>query len=803
MPSQKGQRDPGFINGGSIPRPVKLFDQYAEQSVLSAILLDPSLAISLLTELSPDDFFINKNRSLFEVFRELQDEGVAIDTISVMDRIDRSGLDKVGCDQQFLGDLCQDIPLESVVSSHARIVKDYSVIRELHSAAQSILTDIAQSPDNAEALLGKAEQKIFSIGEQSVSAKGFVPISEFVKTGHDNIKAMIGRGTALTGLSTGFDELDHFTTGLHSGQLIIIAARPSIGKCLGKGTQILMFDGRLKPVEDIKPGELLMGDDSTPRTVLSTVIGHGKMYWIRQNKGIDYRVNEDHILSLKRSKTEWKHKHGDILNIPVKEYINKSNRFKASYKGYRVAVEFPDTAVDIEPYFLGLWLGDGDKDSVRITTIDNEVVRYLEEYSSRLGLSVHVTQTKDHCNSYGITSFQHDSAAMKSKSLQSKLRRLNLLNNKHIPYDYIYNSREKRLQLLAGLIDSDGFYNNMGSIEITQKNYNLAYQIKFLANTLGFRASINPKKASIKRTGFSCTVYRVLVSGDLHLIPTRIPRKQAPASKCIRETKHTGIKVEYDGIDDYYGFEIDGNGLFLLEDMTVTHNTALALNMSELIANKGNGVGFFSLEMSGDQLAQRMISTRSNISPRALINGLAPERHIKEIERAAVEISKMPIYIDDRAGLTAREIRGAARRLKKQHDIKVIFIDYLQLMTGDGETREREIAYISSELKAMAKELGIPVIALSQLNRKVIDRSGAPRLSDLRESGAIEQDADMVLFLHDAHSQSGEIDGTDNSQRELQLIIGKQRNGPRVIMPIQFDPNTTKFSQCGKPVEGD
>ncbi len=173
------------------------------------------------------------------------------------------------------------------------------------------------------------------------------------------IKEMKARGNSvLVGVDTGFKELNKMTTGFGKGDLVIIAARPAMGKCLGRGTKVVMFDGTLKNVEDIEVGDQLMGDDSTPRNVLSLARGREKMYWIRQNKGIDYRVNESHILSLKRSRNEGKHKHGDILNISVKDYNEKSKKFHSNYKGYKVAVEFQELHLPIDPYFLGIWLGD-------------------------------------------------------------------------------------------------------------------------------------------------------------------------------------------------------------------------------------------------------------------------------------------------------------------------------------------------------------------------------------------------------------------------------------------------------------
>ena len=329
---------------------------------------------------------------------------------------------------------------------------------------------------------------------------------------------------------------------------------------------------KIKKVEKVKVGDQLMGDDSTPRNVLSLARGQEEMYWVRQNKGLDYRVNKSHILSLKRSRNEGNHKHGDILNIEVSDYIEKSDKFRSNYKGYKVSVEYADKKIEVDPYFLGLWLGDGRSSDIRIATQDKEVVQYLETYAQKLDKKLHVYKAEGKCPVYGITNVQEEGNPKNLKdSLQAKLREINLIENKHIPQDYIANSREKRLELLAGLIDSDGYYDDEYHVmEIVQKRESLAKEIKFLADSLGFRVSLKAKKASIKSIEYECEVYRVRIVGDLDMIPTKIERKKARPLMSKRDHQHTGITVEYDKVDDYYGFTIAAekkeDHLFILAD---------------------------------------------------------------------------------------------------------------------------------------------------------------------------------------------------------------------------------------------
>ena len=227
--------------------------------------------------------------------------------------------------------------------------------------------------------------------------------------------------------------------------------------------------------------------------------------------------------------------------------------------------------------------------------------------------------------------------------------------------------------------------------------------------------------------------------------------------------------------------------------------TSLALNMAEHAAMAhGVQVGFFTLEMSNDELAQRLLCSNAGIGREAIVSGTLATRHWQDLFDAADRLSRAPIYIDDTPGIHAMELRARARHLKKQHDIGILFVDYLQLMRSErGENRQQEIANISGSLKALAKELKIPVIALSQLSRKAVAHEGPPRLSDLRESGAIEQDADVVLFLHDKGSDEGRDDYgfEERGLRNTLLKIGKQRSGPRGEIQLVFDANITRFYQ--------
>ena len=206
--------------------------------------------------------------------------------------------------------------------------------------------------------------------------------------------------------------------------------------------------------------------------------------------------------------------------------------------------------------------------------------------------------------------------------------------------------------------------------------------------------------------------------------------------------------------------------------------------------------------MSKQQLAQRMLCSRAGIDAQKVRKGMLQAEEFRKLASVVVELSKAPIWVDDSPGLTTLELRAKARRLKLQHDIKLIMIDYMQLMDNPGpESRQQQISEISRGIKAVARELEVPVIALSQLNRASEGREGhRPRMSDLRESGSIEQDADVIMLLHrEDYYRMSEPDFMPDNIAEV--IIAKQRNGPTGTVKLTFDNKTTSFRNLAAPID--
>lgn len=362
------------------------------------------------------------------------------------------------------------------------------------------------------------------------------------------------------------------------------------GKCLGLNTPIMMFDGTIKMVQDVVVGDLLMGDDSTPRKVLTLAQGREQMYKVIPNKGDSYVVNESHILSLKSSTNfNKKYTKNSIHDISVLDFLKLPKTFHGRagpLVGYRVPIIFPKKVVDLDPYLLGFWLGDGWSKGAGITIQDSTILKYfVSDCFQNKHSSLYLQYTGKHYD-YRINSINKKTTG--SNYFLNILKKYDLINNKHIPHHYKCNERQVQLELLAGLIDSDGCTSN-NCYEIIQKNETLLDDIIYLSRSLGFAAYKKQCKKSCmykgeKREG---TYYRTFIHGKgLEEIPVKCPRKKLNIRKQIKSALHTRIRLEKMSIDNYYGFEIDGNRRFVLGDCTVTHNTVMALKIVEMIQKK-------------------------------------------------------------------------------------------------------------------------------------------------------------------------------------------------------------------------
>jgi superfamily II DNA or RNA helicase len=352
--------------------------------------------------------------------------------------------------------------------------------------------------------------------------------------------------------------------------------------CHGIGTPILMFDGTIKPVESIKVGELLMGPDSKPRQVLELYNGIDQLFEIRPIKGESFIVNSDHILSLVKTNEGKGNDHQQIVNISVKDYLQKSPNFKHLHKLYRASIDFSNNNSDlpIEPYFLGVLLGDGSfgYNSISITTSDPEIAYLCQLQADKWNLDLRIDQIPgNEANSYFFSRKGDGNQNLISKALKALNLKGKHARDKFIPYQYKTASRQDRAAILAGLIDTDG-HQQHNIIEYTTSSKILAQDVAFIARSLGFLAI--PKNKIVN----SKTYYRFSICGDFSDIPIRVARKIPTQRKQKKNPLRTGFTIHQLEKGEYFGFRLDQDHLYLLGDFTVTHNSGKTIMLSSVIS---------------------------------------------------------------------------------------------------------------------------------------------------------------------------------------------------------------------------
>ena len=574
-----------------------------------------------------------------------------------------------------------------------------------------------------------------------------------------------------------------------AGNLIVVVGQSSLGKCFAKGTRIRMFDSSVKCVEDVKPGDKLMGWDGQERIVDTLASGTEQMYRVKQQHGRDYVVNESHILCLQPIPNYIKYyplSTNELVTITVKDYLKKSKTWKKGHRGFSSSVEYTSREVKIDPYFLGLWLGDGESAGTTIYGVDLEIKNYLKEYATKLNLKFTEKEDSKNCKRWALNNQQG-----LNNILLDNLRHYNLIKNKHIPDDYLYNSREVRLQLLAGLLDTDGYLETetKSCFEITQKRKDLAEQIYLLARSLGFQVKYTTSHAFLYKKDCG-EVHTSYISRGIDKIPTRLKRKQAKSSRSVVATL-TQIEVIKENVDTYYGFTLKEDSrdrMFLLEDYTVVHNTNYLVAQARHLVQLGKKVLYFTLEIEGEQIISRAVAGMTNINQEDLLNH--PQLIKQKIDRITEIKSEIKIIRLKSTSARVEVIQSKVEEVKSQgffpDTIMIDGINQVKLPKGYRavDTNDK-FEYIAEELRDLALEEKVPVYGAFQSNRGGFNVEYADE-QNIGKAIEVYQVCDIMVMLTQTETM------LENNQCYAQLL--KNRRGPKGIMlRLSYDPNLCTF----------
>ncbi|WP_334041498.1 replicative DNA helicase [Burkholderia ambifaria] len=774
----------------------------AEQSVLGGLLLDNAAWDRIADFLSQGDFYRYDHRIIYEHIGRLIASTRPADVVTVYEALTTSGkADDVG-GLAYLNALAQNTPSAANIRRYAEIVRDRAVLRRLVSVADEISAD-AFNPQGKEVrqLLDEAESKVFSIAEEGARGnQGFLEIGPLLTQVVERIDTLYhtANPSDVTGTPTGFVDLDRMTSGMHGGELIIVAGRPSMGKAQPLDARVRTLSG-WKRMGELAVGDSLASVDGAPSIVTGIYPqGERQVFRVRFSDGRSAEACDEHLWCVHYR--EWPKPR--ILNTAEIRTLLTRERYRN-----RLWIDMPSgdfghsEALPVDPWVLGALLGDG--------ALGGTAVRFsvkAEETLERMRARVDATLELEHAGRYDWRIKRRPSGAARRppvNPLKAALEALGVWGrtsyDKFIPRAYLDAGKDARLDLLRGLLDTDGWVESWGTVRYSTASPQLARDVQELARSLGAWCQISEKATSFTSQGqrvagvtaYVCTISHpdpqglFLFEGKRERLTAGRMRRKMPVITGIEPSRRAAtqcISVSHP------------SRLYVTDDYVVTHNTAFSMNIGEYVAVEyGLPVAVFSMEMPGTQLVMRMLGSIGRLDQHRMRTGRLTDEDWPKLTHAVQKMSEAQLFIDETGGLNPMELRSRARRLSRQcGKLGLIIVDYLQLMSGSsqGENRATEISEISRSLKSLAKELDVPVIALSQLNRGLEQRPNKrPVMSDLRESGAIEQDADVILFIY--RDEVYNPDSPDKGTAEI--IIGKQRNGPIGPVRLTFLGQFTKF----------
>ncbi|WP_273841546.1 replicative DNA helicase [Rubrobacter calidifluminis] len=858
-------------------------DLEAERAVIGAMLVSEAAVSTVAEKLAAEDFYSETHRIIYSAMMRLYSRGDPIDQLTLTNELRGSGeFDKVG-GRAYIFEIVESVPTTANVSRYADIVRSKAILRAVIDASSRIAEDAFREPEDVGEALDAAEQLIYSISNRRLKEQ-LSPVSELAPGALEMIQQLYESEGEVTGVETGFEDLDRLTTGFHKSDLIILAARPAMGKCVKWDNLVV----------DPESGERLTIEECVKRRLprVSNVSEAGELQTTDISDWIDSGVKPCYRVVTRTGRSVEVTGHHPFLTVkgwtPLHDLeVGDSIAVPRGLPVFGSDETWPLDLVRLLAYFIAE--GGPTRECPKWTNADPQLVEDFRRCIGEQFPDAVVTKEPHRPYDYKVVG-NGERRGMNSNPVTAWLRELGLMGkyagDKSFPSLVWRWSRRYLAEFLRVLFSCDGTIYGLGKhprIEFSVGSERLARDVHHALLRFGIVAKLWRKKERCWRVEItapdSVLRYQAEIGwiGEKALrfaggafaereLPKRVPNyghpprevwelvREAAARRGLslselgrraREMERHGrragynphtnrnlpayrlaryaevlnderlariaspdlfwdeiVSIEYVGEHRVYDLTVPEGANFVAQDIFV-HNTAFALNAIWHAAGvQKKPVAIFSLEMSKEQLVQRLISQTTRIRAQDLRSGNVKPEDWPKLVRGVAEVSGAPIWIDDTAGISLMEMRAKVRRLSSRllaqegRPLALVVVDYLQLMVGQNrENRQQEIAEISRGLKVLARDLDVPVLAIAQLSRAVEQRHDKrPLLSDLRDSGAIEQDADLVMFLY-----RDEYYNPDSDDKGIaEVIVGKHRNGPTGKVQLAWMEQYTKFASLAK-----
>ncbi|HEY1808834.1 MAG TPA: replicative DNA helicase [Acidobacteriaceae bacterium] len=763
----------------------------AERTILGAVLLDNAAYAEASAKLAPEDFALTAHQRVFRRMGDIITRRQQCDIVTLSETLGKhKEIESVG-GVAWLASLTEGLPRRLSIIDYVAIVLDKAMLRQLIGIHSDAITRAADQSEEAESILSSARSAIEALSSQRVET-GLQLAAEYLASESLTAAAMMDRTAKDRGIQSGITDLDTMTCGLQRGELVIVAARPSMGKAQPVTAKVLTPRGFV-PMGCVEPGFEIVGRDGRPYHVTAVFPqGDQAVFEVLFSDGTKTRCTEDHLWWTQTRNERRRGMGGSVKTLrDIRRTLVRPD--SATSPNHAVPLPAPIEFIPhvqrllLDPYVMGVLLGDGSFSMGQGARFSKPDVSVHDLVRSRLHPDDELSVCSDGetCIISSRKKGQRRSVAFRALAEYDLLGHKS--TGKFIPLDYLRASVSERFALLRGLIDTDGHVNGCGNtIELSSSSRVLATDILNLARSLGLRVSEADRIPTYSAPdGKKCGArnYRLRIwADDLELLVSSEKHLQRVRRKTkVRRTHKAVVAISHVGREVCQCIKVDApGGLYITDDFIVTHNSDFADNLAGNVAlNYGKTVALFSPEMDKYSVLARIVCARGRVDRGHWKSGKLTSEDRRYFADALEELKTAPLYINDCSSPTVSRIRSESMHLKARAGLDLLIVDYLQLMSaadfGKVFNREQEVAKMSGGMKRLAKDLGVPVVLLAQISRENTKRTDKrPVLSDLRESGAIEQDADVVAFLH--REEYYERENKDHKGKG-EIIIAKQRNG--------------------------